>query len=555
MRFLLFACVLLAGGAGQAFGYVRTMADTGRPLFWVSPSLHLYANPVNASGLSEADVSSQLAAAFSSWSNVSGSSASISLSESTGYPAVSNYDGVNAVYFATNGGRAMDGGVVALTEVLYYVDTGQIVEADMSFNDYDYKFTSHEGDTGRYIGGKYAVYLQDVATHEAGHVFGLDHSLVNLSSLIYTAFSGQYSLSDDDKTAIRTVYPSGSGNGALEGTVTGTKGGIFGTHVEAINLGTGAIQAGALANPDGSFRIGDIPPGQYAVLMEPFASDIYSVSSYYQNVNHHFCSGSMFRRTFYGPCGSSAAAVVAVDSGRNTSLGVLAPSCDQMGNPEGAPTTLATAQDFPVAGGARFGTLSPGGTHYYRLNGASGSLKVKALSYSLYSPIDIQVDVLDENGDPLAGAVSVDNVQDPMPGGYINYDASAEASLSGGVYYLRVQASPTRLYSSVFPAGFDLLDASGHYLLAASIDDAFGPSATADMSACVSVANRAQSATYRAPASTTGGNKKTKGGCGSLHSSGSPWNGGAMQLFLFAALVHLFLLARRLKAALVRRRR
>jgi hypothetical protein len=554
MRFLLFSCLLLAF-ASEAFGYVRTMSETGRPLYWISPSLRLYANPLNSSGLSEADVSSQLSAAFSSWSNVSGTSASISLSESTSYPASSDFDGVNAVYFATNAGHTMDGGVVALTEVLYYVNSGQIVEADMSFNDYDYKFTSHEGDTGQYIGGKYAVYLQDVATQEAGHVFGLDHSLVNLSTLIYTAFSGQYSLSNDDKTAIRTAYPSGSGNGSLEGTVTGTRGGIFGTHVEAINLGTGTIQAGTLANPDGSFRIGDIPPGQYAVLMEPFASDIYSISSYYQNVNHHFCSGALFRRTFYGPCGSSTASVVSVDSGRSTGLGVLAPSCDQMGNPDGAPTTLATANDFPVAGGARFGTLTPGGTHYYRLNGAAGALKVKALSYSLYSPIDLQVDVLDENGDPLAGAVSVDNVQDPMPGGYINYDASAEASLNGGVYYLRVRASSTRLYSSVFPAGFDLLDASGHYLLAVSLDDAFGSSATADMSACVSVANRAQSASYRAPASTSNSGKKTKGGCGSLHSSGSPWNGGAMQLFLFAALVHLFLLARRLKAALVRRRR
>lgn len=537
----------------NANAYVRTMAETGIPLYWPSPAISFLSNPYNRSGMSDSQVSNQLSAALSAWS-VSGTNASSAYSQSSGHPANSNFDGVNAMYFTSASGRNMEYGVVALTEVTYYLNTGQIVEADISFNDNLYLFTDQEGDTGKSIGGKTAIYLRDVATHEVGHAFGLDHSIVNLSSLIYTAFSGQYSLSADDKSAIRTIYPSTGGRGSLAGTVVGRRGGIFGAHVEAINLTTGAVESGALANPDGSVRLGDLPPGQYAVLMEPFGSNISSVSSYFRNVNHRFCSGSNFRRRFYGPCGTNTASVVEVSAGSSTSLGVLTPSCTQMGNPAGVPSSLAAAIAFPAAGGARFGTMNAGDTHYYRLTGVSGNLKARAHSYSLYSPMDVKVDILDENGNAIAGATSVDNVQSPMPGGYINYDSSAEATLPAGNYVLRVRSANARLYSNVYPAGFDLLDGGGHYLLSLSVNGSFNPGASGDMSACVSVNNTVQAATYRAPASTresdSGG-----GGCGTLSDTGSPWGGGPTQLLLFAAGLHLLFLIRRLKAALVRKRR
>lgn len=548
------ACFLLLFlFALNANAYVRTMAETGIPLFWPSPGISFHSNPSNRSGLSDAQVSAQLSSAFTAWS-VSGTNASAAYNQSAGAPANSNFDGVNAVYFASASGRNMEYGVIALTEVTYYLNSGQIVEADISFNDNLYLFTDQEGDTGKSIGGRIAIYLRDVATHEAGHSFGLDHSIVNLSSLIYTAFSGQYALSPDDKSAIRTIYPSNGGRGSLAGTVVGRRGGIFGAHVEAINLETGAVESGALANPDGSVRIGDLPPGQYAVIMEPFGSSISSVSSYFRNVSHRFCGGANFRRRFYGPCGTNNASVMQVNAGSSTSLGVLTPSCSQMGNPAGVPSSLAHAAAFPAEGGARFGTMSAGDTHYYRLTNISGSLKARAHSYSLYSPMDVKVDFLDENGNALAGALSVDNVQNPMPGGYINYDSSAEAIVAPGNYVLRVRSAASRLYSNVYPAGFDLLDGGGHYLLSLSVNGSFNPGAAADMSGCVTVNNTVQAASYRAPASSRQ-EKESGGGCGTLGSSGSPWGGGPTQLLLFAGALHLIFVIRRLHAALVRKRR
>jgi hypothetical protein len=554
MRLVLTCLPLLLLFALDANAYVRTMAETGLPLYWASPQISFLGNPSNRSGMSASEVSTELAAAIGAWSAVSGTSASGTYSQSTGGPANSNFDGVNALYFTSAPGRSMDYGVIALTEVTYYLNSGQIAESDISFNDNLYLFTDQEGDTGKSIGGRTAVYLRDVATHEAGHAFGLDHSIVNLSSLIYTAFSGQYALSADDESAIRTIYPSTGNRGSLVGTVMGRRGGIFGAHVEAINLATGNVESGALANSDGGVRLGDLPPGQYALLMEPFGSNIASVSSYFRNVNHRFCSGSNFRRRFYGPCGSNTASVVEVSAGSSTNVGVLAPACTQMGNPSGTPGSLASAADFPAEGGARFGTLNTGDTHYYRVNGVSGTLNARAHSYTLYSPIDVKVEILDENGNALSGATSIDNVQDPMPGGFVNYDSYAEATVPTGNYVLRVRAAPTRLYSNVFPAGFDLLDASGYYLLSLSVNGSFGPNASSDMSSCVSVNNTVQSASFRAPASTrekdSGG-----GGCGSIGTPGSPWSGGPGQTLLFAGFLHILFLLRRLKAALVRKRR
>jgi hypothetical protein len=552
--FLSFICLTLALAAKDSEAYVRTMSETGRALYWSNPNVPFTANPRNSSGITEAQVDTELRSAIASW-NAAGANASGGYSQNVGYPAASGNDGVNAVYFASNSSRNLDWGVVAVTEVLYYTNSGQIVETDIVFNDRQYLFTNTVGDTGKNIGGRIAIYLRDVAAHEIGHAFGIDHTTVNNSSLVYTAFSGQFNLSNDDKTALRTAYPAGGAYGSLRGMVRGRNGGIFGTHLVAINLATGKPQAGALANSDGSFRIGDLPPGKYSVMMEPFGVDISSISSYYKNVDHRFCGYSRFRRGFYSSCGSSQVTVVDVNSGGSTDLGVLSPSCTQMGNPGGAPSSLATAREVAANGGAQFGTLNTNESHYYRVRGISGALGVKAAAYSLYSPMDLRVEILSNAGAAVPGATAIDNVESPMPGGMINYDASASASNLSGDYVIRVSAAASRISSSNYPAGFELLDSSGHYLLMIGVNDSYGNSTITDMSSCISVSNTVQNASYRAPASTVK-DREENSGCGSLQQGGGPFSGGISQALL--AVLFLQLLATlmlRKTPRLVRRRR
>lgn len=539
-----------------AFAYVRTISDSGRPLFWTSPSVTMYVNPTNSSGLSDGQVGTMLGQAFSAWSGVGSARLSANISTSSGYGASTAADGRNSIYFASRAGRQMDWGVIAITEVFYYLADGRIAEADMALNDNQFLFTANEGDTGKSIGGRTAIYLRDVTTHEAGHVFGFDHSTVNLSSMIYTAFNGQYSLSGDDQAAAQTAYPNGGTRGAIHGTVRGLNGGIFGTHVTAINLATGKVAAGALAEADGGVRIGDLPPGKYSVMFEPLGTDPSTISLYYQNVNHRFCSGgSNFRRRFYAGCNSATAGVIDVRDGVTSEIGALAPMCNPIGNPQGAPNSLGTAREIGVNGGAVFGTLNPGETHYFKLSGLNGDLSARAIAYALYSPADVKVRILDSSGAAVAGATSLDNVE-TLPGGNTNYDSLAEATGLNGDYILAVSAAASYLGASKYSAGYDLLDRSGHYLLSFGVNGNYAVN-TPDMSACVGLNNRPQSASMRAPASSSGNGDKKASGCGSLGGDPDhPFSGGMAQLLLAVGLIQLILWVRRsARPALVRIRR
>ena len=506
-----------------SFAYVRTMTEAGVPLFWSSPNLGISINPTNSSGLNSATITQVINAAFQSWVNT-GANIGFASNTSLSNPRASNYDGINSIYFTSGSGKTLDWGVIASTEVLYYVSSGQVVEFDMAFNDSDFLFTNTVGDTGLAgPGGKTKIYLQDVATHETGHAYGLDHSIVGNSSLIYTAFSGQFNLGADDQTAINSIYPSAGGKGSINGTVKGTNGGIFGTHLVAINLSTGVVQAGTLANPDGTFRIGDLPVGNYVVMMEPFSTGVSSLSSYWNNINHRFCNGSNFRRNFYSSCGGNGVATtVAVNAGSSTSIGTLSPKCSNMGNPGIVPNSIANAKAITSTGAAMFGTMNTGDVHYYALNNVSGNISAYVASYSLYSPNDVKVEILNSNGSALAGASSTDNVANPMPGGYINYDSSAQVNnLAQGNYLIRITSANSRVSASNFPAGFDLADSSGHYLLIAKVNGQTGTPTTTDMSACTTVNNTLQSANI----TSSGSGSSTSlgvGGCGSLHGG----NGG-----------------------------
>ncbi len=514
------------------------MSDSGIPLRWPSPHL-VFVGTGSNQHLTVNQVRNSLASSLQSWPST-GAAISASFQQRDSAPNLPLFDGQNTITFASAANLNMDSGVVAVTEVTYYISNGQIAEADLIFNDRTFRFTDVEGDTGKWVDGKRLIYLNDVATHEFGHAFGLDHTAVNLSSMIYTAFSGQFRLSEDDKVGVRSVYSSGGPRGSINGKVMGKNGGIFGAHVEAISLETGKVTAGTLSNPDGSFQIFDLPPGEYAILFEPFLSDISSVSSYFQNVNHRFCGGNRFKRRFYSACGSNSPTVVKVSGNSSTQIGSLSPSCSAMGNPDGQPLTLQTSLPMSNEGELKFGTIRPGESHYFKVQNVVGNLSARAQSYSLYSPVDLKVEFLDNNGNSLAGSTSIDNVENPLPGGFIQYDSIASASGGNGDYYVKITAATQRLFSSVYPAGFAFLDNEGFYLLSFGVNQKYGTPSTSDMSPCISVNNTQQGATYRMPASNSREPQDT--GCGTISGVDSnPWSGGLGQALLSILFLHLFI--------------
>jgi hypothetical protein len=237
--------------------------------------------------------------------------------------AGTNVDGVNTVCF-NQSGNTFTFGVLAFTRVIsanapgisvgasqVSAFAGQILDSDTEFsNSGQVTFATPSA-----LAASPGAYdLESLLTHELGHYFGLDDSVVRRAILFPFApppgtFIGQYptvsapdgQLADDDRTGLRVLYPDQTDT-TYVGTITGSivpanpfaranfpatspgaeVSGIFGTQVVAENADTGQIVAAAMggwscnaANPvpqfDGSYRIERLPVGvNYKVYVEPF---------------------------------------------------------------------------------------------------------------------------------------------------------------------------------------------------------------------------------------------------------------------------------------------
>ncbi len=94
--------------------------------------------------------------------------------------------------------------IMALTSVTNRSSTGQIYDADMEINTYQYRFGIVSDPTDE------VVDLQNTLTHELGHVLGLDHSMVMNATMYPYAIGGETYMRDlfeDDIMAIETIYP------------------------------------------------------------------------------------------------------------------------------------------------------------------------------------------------------------------------------------------------------------------------------------------------------------------------------------------------------------
>lgn len=106
-------------------------------------------------------------------------------------------------------------GVIAVTTTSYREDTGEIVDADIEFNESgQFRFTVADGAPCRQgqTDDCVATDIENTATHEIGHFIGIDHSPVVGSTMYASAPYGEIdkrSLANDDEQAICTIYPLG----------------------------------------------------------------------------------------------------------------------------------------------------------------------------------------------------------------------------------------------------------------------------------------------------------------------------------------------------------
>jgi hypothetical protein len=226
-------------------------------------------NPTRSPNVAGAgDVESAFLQAFQAWSAIS--TATITFAE--GQPAEASVKpGLDQINLITTNLTPSEWAVygvdaVSLTNVMSSVTTGQIFEADIIFN-------PNVGFTTEAVTPPLLPDLQAVATHEIGHLLGLDHTPL-ASAVMFPIAAGNglsRTLTADDTIGVSTLYPTAAfaARGLLEGTVRTTmNAGVFGAIVVAVGA-NGQPMAATVTDPDGKYSIAGLPAGSYTLLAEP----------------------------------------------------------------------------------------------------------------------------------------------------------------------------------------------------------------------------------------------------------------------------------------------
>lgn len=186
----------------------------GKPLFWARSSMPIpYALNPNGSGFSLAAMAAAVDRAFQSWQGAA--SGNLTFVDAGQTPAGKNaQDGQNVLFFGPfSGGSGSQ--TFAQTTVTFTLADGEIIDADTQYNS---NFSFAVLPSGENDPNDPRVDLQAVATHEAGHLFGLDHeNTKGFDVVMYfndtTGNTAHRLLSQDDRDGVRAIYGGGGAGG------------------------------------------------------------------------------------------------------------------------------------------------------------------------------------------------------------------------------------------------------------------------------------------------------------------------------------------------------
>ncbi len=270
------------------------------PLAWLLNPDTPNNNVTGCSGSLATCIQNSLTAGFTTWSSatVAGQSLTTASEQYAGTSTLTApvyNDCQNVIGFSDTNSSDFSTGTIAFTQVAtvtrpsgstgsftYQCSDGSskicnfddcIGDADMEFNPSITFSISLTPPSGTFS-------LQSVATHEEGHMLGLDHSGIAHAVMFpygdSTAAGQQTVLSTDDAVGISFMYPSANfstATGTISGQVSVSGSGVFGAHVVAMDANTGNAVVDGLTYPDGSYSLVGVPPGYYYVLALPLAPD------------------------------------------------------------------------------------------------------------------------------------------------------------------------------------------------------------------------------------------------------------------------------------------
>jgi len=166
------------------------------------------------------------------------------------------------------------------------------------------------------------------AAHEMGHALGLQHTFTSslMSTDVTRASTKAAPLGIDDAIGISLLYPNaefGAGTGSITGAVTLSGDGV--NLASVVALAGNAQAVCALTNPDGTFRIDGLPPGDYFVYTHTLPPSVQADLGPSEIVlpvdldGKPFPAGPSFSTRFYpGTADPKLATVVHVQAGQAT---------------------------------------------------------------------------------------------------------------------------------------------------------------------------------------------------------------------------------------------
>ena len=259
--------ILLAAGAAAA--HVRLHHPIKKTsLYWPKPgNIKVSIDPAGSDDITDSSETTAMRLGMRVWNEDPGSKAQLVETSFTGNDPCNDWLELSShlVFFDEIGCSGFFGGsgAVAVTPVLFN-NEGKILDADVIFNGQDYDFTTSGA------GGAFDV--QDVGTHELGHLLGLDHSGwagATMYPYVDTGLVLQRSLSLDDVHGLRHIAPQGP-QGRINGQVVrlSDNSGVAGAHVHAVDA-SGRSAGAALADSNGNYSLRGLDAGDYTVHAEP----------------------------------------------------------------------------------------------------------------------------------------------------------------------------------------------------------------------------------------------------------------------------------------------